>query len=250
MKNWINFALFISIISLFSCNKHDDPNAQTNKEIMAIDNYLAANSINNALVDGFGSRIVIQQFGEDAPAHTGQIVKVSYIARLFSDGSIFDEGVINSNLENVTGSGLQSVISGLMKGSKAIAYVPSKYAFGASGTNVVPPNSTIIYQVSLDDVIRTSSEQSQFNIDTTAIQKYISDNNITNVVKHTSGVRYTVDASGTGTQPTVYNSVNLHFKGSILSNGSVFQESDLTGTNIFGLIDGLKVGLPLMTEGA
>jgi len=138
----------------------------------------------------------------------------------------------------------------------ATFYIPSKYGYGETGTNLIPPNSILIYEIlSPIEVIKTTAEQTQFNADTTTIRQYINApaNNIKNAIKLSSGVWYTIDAVGTGKYPTPYDYITFQFKGTIMSNNSVFQEGALPnlGESIspFGLIEGLKIGLPRMQEG-
>jgi FKBP-type peptidyl-prolyl cis-trans isomerase len=249
-----NTLIFLLVaMAAASCLETDGPTVdnQLIKEIDEIDAYLKANVTDFVAYDQSGIRIVIHEFGQNPPARQGQTIKATYTGKLFSDGSTFETGNLNTKVESITGEGLRYSITALLAGSRASFYVPSKYAFGAAGTTGVPPNSTIVYEsVTLTEVIRTSAEQTQFTLDTAAIHDFIIDNGIQNAIEHSSGMWYTIDQGGTGTFATVYNNVSFNYTGTLLSNGSEFDKGQLTNQGIFGLIDGFKVGLPLMREGA
>jgi len=251
MKRWTNlFFLITLIVTLVSCNTKD-PNEQVNKELSAIDQYLKANNTDPVVTDVNQTRIVIKSFGNDAPPHTGQTVHVSYTASTFPAGSTFDIGSLDEKLENITIPGLQSGITSILKGTHAVLYIPSKYAFGSAGTALVPANTTVVYDINLEGVDRATAEQTQFQTDTAAIHNYIKnqENNIQGAIMLPSGVWYTVQAEGSGTQPKPYDLVSMNYTGKILSNGSQFTTGSLTAQNAFSFIDGLKLGLPQMKEG-
>lgn len=252
MKRWTNlFFLVVLIVTLASCNTKD-PNEQINKELSAIDQYLKANNTDPVISDAQTlSRIVIKSYGNDAPPHTGENVKVSYTASTFPAGTTFDAGTLDEKIDNISIPGLQSSLTAILKGSHAIIYIPSKYAFGSAGTTSVPANTTVVYDINLEQVTRTADEQSRFEQDTLAIHNYIknSENNIQNAIMLPSGVWYTEQVPGNGTQAKPYDFVSMTYTGTILSNGSQFTSGNLNQQNIFSFIDGLKLGIPQMKEG-
>jgi FKBP-type peptidyl-prolyl cis-trans isomerase len=244
------FLFAVVLVTVTACSdKEDAPsNSQLINEVNAIDAYLDANVTDFVAYDQSGIRIVIHEFGENPPPHTGQTVKATYTGKLFSDNTIFENGDLNTKLENISVEGLRFSISALLAGSRATFYIPSLYAYGTAGRSGVPANATVVYEnVTLNEVVRTSTEQTQFELDTAAIHEHIKKNRIPNAVAHPSGVWYTIDEVGSGDSPEVYNTVAFTYTGSILSTGAVF-DSGTTSSNIFGLIDGLKVGMPLMQE--
>ena len=251
-KNLSIAKLVIGLIVLFafSC-KDEDPNAQFNNEVRAIDDYLTAHVTDPVLYDQSGMRIVLKTTGNNPPPHAGQNIKLTYTAKLFSDNSVFASGLYNDKLENVFTQGLKYSLTALMSGSEATFYIPSMYAYGEEGTTGVPGNSVIVYDVKLEEVTRTAAEQTQFMVDTAAIHNYLKANpSLGNgAVQHPSGVWYKIDAPGTGNFPTPYSNVSFKYKGTVMSNGSVFDDSSLS-TNVFALIDGLKVGIPNIRDGA
>ncbi|HTJ53205.1 MAG TPA: FKBP-type peptidyl-prolyl cis-trans isomerase [Cyclobacteriaceae bacterium] len=252
MKNWINLFLGLAIVGfLVSCNKSSDPNAQLNKELKVLDNYLSTHHTGDYVVydNYYGNRIQIDSVGGGLPPHSGQTVTITYEARLFPDTlTVFDSKTITSKIDDISVYGLKVGISYLFQGSKATLYIPSPNAFGKEGTTNVPPNTSVIYNVSLDTVIRTADQFTQFKADTAKVKHYIDSLGV-NATYHPSGFWYTMDAIGTGDYPKPFDVANFHYKLVLISNGASLQESDLTNS-IFGLdIDALKIGMLLMREG-
>lgn len=82
----------------------------------------------------------------------------------------------------------------------------------------------------------------------TAIQNYLSANNIT-AVQHCSGMFYKIDTLGTGAAPTACSYVGVRYKGYFM-NGQVFDQQ--TSTINFALgqtIRGWANGVPLIKQG-
>lgn len=227
----------------------DVPDDQLFIEVQAIDAYLEANVTDYVAYDQSGIRLVIHQFGFLPPVHKGQKIKADVRGKLFSNGNYFTDISFNSLLDSIGGAGLQYGIASLPVGSQASIYVPSKYAFGTATTNDIPPNSTLVYEVKLNAITRTATEQSRFASDTTTIREYIDNNKLTGFVGHPSGIWYKITKQGNGTSPKPYDAINMIYSGSLLSNGNVFDSGTLSNTSPFGLIDGLKVGLPILDEG-
>jgi FKBP-type peptidyl-prolyl cis-trans isomerase FkpA len=115
---------------------------------------------------------------------------------------------------------------------------------------MVPPNKTILYRLHLINVIRTGTEQVQYEKDTAAIHTYIKTKNIQNVYMDASGMWYSLEAEGPGKTPRPYDLVSFSYKGSLMSNGSIFDQGSVVSQNIFSLVDGLKFGIPHTNEGS
>lgn len=97
---------------------------------------------------------------EGVPCPPGSRVLVHYTGRL-PDGTKFDSSHDRGKpLDFVVGVGM--VIKGwdegivqLKKGQKAVITCPPEYAYGARGVpGVIPPNSTLIFEVELIDFMR------------------------------------------------------------------------------------------------
>lgn len=244
------FLLCFVAFAVCSCSDLDDPNAGFNKEVKAIDDYLAETSNNYIVYNDYGIRLEIHRFGSMPPPLLGQKIRASVTGSVFKSETSFTNVSFNSKLDSVGGDGLQYAMSLLMGGTKATVYIPSKYGFGSSGTTDVPPNSTLVYEVDLKETFRTSDQQVQFQADTAAIHTYLKNNSVENFYYHPSGLFYTVEKEGSGDLPEVYDNVTLTYSGSLLASTSTFEAGTLTGSYLFNLIDGFKVGIPLLPVGS
>lgn len=83
-----------------------------------------------------------------------QIVTVNYVGRLIS-GVIFDrsgEGApVEFNLGGVI-SGWREGLVHINQGSKAVLFIPPHLAYGDSGSDDIPPSSTLIFEIELLEV--------------------------------------------------------------------------------------------------
>lgn len=250
LKRFTSSLLVISLLLLVSCSDTEVGDPQLIKEVEAIDKFLEQNTSDYIAADQSGIRIAISKFGQLPPVHKGQKIRATVRGKVLNGSGYFTELSFNSLLDSIGGEGLNYAISVLMVGSEATIYIPSKYAFGSNGTTNVPPNSTVVYEVTLNSITRTSLEQSQFVSDTTAIRRYIVENKISDLILHPSGIWYKITSQGTGEMPKVYDGINFNYKGTLLQSNTIFDEGSLNNTSAFGLIDGLKVGIPLMNKGA
>lgn len=242
--------VFLVSLLLSSCLDVTDHEAvQLQDEIKAIDNYLSGVTFKKVTKgNNSGIQIGITSFGSGAPPHNGQTVKVSYTGRLLSDWSIFETGTIDDLLESIPVRGLRYGIESIPEGTQATIFMASSNAFGKVGTEKVPPNATVAYEVVLEKVVMSDLELVQFKADTTTIRNYLAFQKI-KATKVANGIWYSSDDAGTGTKPTLYDLISFNYKGSLLSTGSVFQEGEISKQIMFDLIDGLKIGLPLIKNG-
>lgn len=82
-----------------------------------------------------------------------------------------------------------------------------------------------------------------------ALQNYITSNSIT-AIQHCSGVFYTIVNPGTGKSPNACSNILARYKGTLLSNGSVFDESTSGAYfSLGGLIPAWRNVIPLLKEG-
>ncbi len=136
-------------------------NNQLASDTVAIDTYLANNSI-NAIKDPSGLRYVINQTGTGPMANLYNKVKLAYTGKILSSGVVFFEGTngpsatFDSRVINYIYS-FQAGLTKLQAGGKATFYVPSGLGFGSSstqGTNVtIPANSNLIFEMELVEIV-------------------------------------------------------------------------------------------------
>lgn len=96
--------------------------------------------------------------GSGAEAQTGDTVVVNYTGRL-ENGTVFDTSLGSQPYTFVLGSGnvipgWDLGITGMREGGKRMLIIPSDLAYGGAAYGPIPPNSTLIFEVELVDVIQ------------------------------------------------------------------------------------------------
>lgn len=175
-----------------------------------------------------GIYYTITQKGDGDVAKKNDKVRVKYTAKLL-DGTLIEtpldsNGNVKPEFEFFSGSrgingGADELISYLGKGGKGIAYIPSSMAFGKGGTPAnpmksskpVPPNSIMIYEIEVTDIIAPVDEDA-------AIQTYFKNKGITGAQKTASGMYYLITKEGDGEKPqngekAVMNYTGYHLDG-------------------------------------
>lgn len=166
----IQKTLFFSFLFiLIGCSSIEtDPETIRKNNLKEIDDYLAKNKI-TAKRTASGLTYVITKAGSGAKPKLGQQVNVHYAGKLLN-GKLFDTSIesvakknntYNPNRKYVPFSfflGARRVIAGwdegialLNKGAKATLYIPSYLGYGIRGTNSIPPNAVLIFDVELVD---------------------------------------------------------------------------------------------------
>jgi len=93
------------------------------------------------------------------------------------------------------------------------------------------------------------TEAGQLGMDTVSIDAYLSAKNI-NAIKDKSGVRYIITRMGKGAKPDLNSTLSFKYKGSLMDNGLVFDQS-LTPVEypLTRLIQGWQIVFPLLPKG-
>ena len=100
-----------------------------------------------------------QTVGTGATAKAGDTITVNYTGK-FQDGKVFDTSVGREPLVFTLGAGQvipgwDQGLQGMKVGGKRLLIVPPSLAYGAAGAaGVIPPNSTLIFEV---DLLQTQS---------------------------------------------------------------------------------------------
>jgi FKBP-type peptidyl-prolyl cis-trans isomerase len=95
-----------------------------------------------------------------------------------------------------------------------------------------------------DDISPTE----QLSNDVATIEAYLEDNNI-DYESHVSGLRYVIHDPGTGTQPGSTSNVVVTYEGRFLTTGEEFDANENLEFNLFNVIIGWRIGIPLIAEG-
>ncbi len=234
-------AIAFLLVLITACSKDDTPKdyrAENDAEIQA---YIAENNL-TVEKSNSGLYYSIDNPGTgDNPTITDR-VKVIYKG-YYTDGTVFDESTEGASfiLQNVI-LGWVEGIPFFKEGGSGKLLIPSHLAYGSRDVRGIPAGSVLIFDVELVYVNYVTENEAQ-------IQNYIAENNLT-AQKSESGLYYTIDEPGTGSQPTQNNNVTVAYKGYLL-NGNVFDESDPMGV-AFGLqqvIPGWTEGITYFKEG-
>jgi FKBP-type peptidyl-prolyl cis-trans isomerase len=150
------------ILGLFStfisCQKEQadpfDAVKQAADDDALIQSYLKIDTISNAVKTPSGLYYAIRKTGNGTKIQAGNTVKVDYIGR-FLNNEIFDSSYKYGTPFSVT-VGAGGVIKGwdeglqlMNKGEKALLYIPSALAYGRYGSNPIPPNTVLKFEISV-----------------------------------------------------------------------------------------------------
>jgi FKBP-type peptidyl-prolyl cis-trans isomerase len=250
----------------------DSPLKMKKNEEVALKKYIEDNKITNPPTAS-GIYIMESVAGQGIKIDSGAMVKLHFVVSTIDGKQIFSSMDRPEPLKFQYGQkfdtpGLEEAVGTMKKGSKAKVIVPSKMAFGEMGRgNVVPPYSTIVYNVEIIDVQTKADydkEQSEVKKkeaqkqeaakkeESGLRQKYLQDNKIT--AKPTaSGLYYIEKVKGTGIQASAGKKVKVHYTGTLL-NGKKFDSSSGKEPYAFTLgksqvIKGWDEGIAMMRKG-
>jgi FKBP-type peptidyl-prolyl cis-trans isomerase len=235
----------------------EDPfGARLEKDIKKIDDYLLANNI-SAIKDISGIRYTVDILGKGFPPRISDNVKFDYTGK-FLDGSVFETKSITTftPISNFI-AGFQVGFPQIPSGSTVTLYIPSGYGYGQNSTSTIPANSILVFTIKLKQVQLVSAELSQLHLDTLAIDAFLTNAAIENVLKDTTGLRYTIETPGSGDAPTWFNRVKISYKGYLISNGSkgslfidgVNEPNSDSDSRVITYIKGFQFGLQKMRKG-
>ena len=91
--------------------------------------------------------------GDGEVVQPGDTVTIHYTGALASDGTVFDSSVARGQtatfpLDNLI-AGWQEGIPGMKVGGKRRLFIPSAQGYGPSGTQGIPPNSDLVFDIEL-----------------------------------------------------------------------------------------------------
>ena len=187
-----------------------------------------------------GLQYVIEEEGTGALAEAGNVVQVHYTGKL-ADGTVFDSSYERGQpIAFPLGQGM--VIPGwdegiglLNVGGEAKLIIPPELAYGEAGvTGVIPPNSTLYFEVELVDILPGSPE---------APTEVAEEDFITTE----SGLKYYDFEEGDGGTPETGQIVSVHYTG-WLEDGTKF-DSSLDRGNPFVFPIGMQYVIPGWDEG-
>lgn len=143
--------IFFAILTITACKKKDSK-TQAQKDEEIITKYISDNKL-SAIATGSGLYYTIENQGSGLQPNPTSSVKVEYKG-YFTDGNVFDQ----SSASGVTFN-LQQVIKGwtegipyFKKGGRGKLLIPSALGYGPNGTQNIPGNTVLIFDIKLLDI--------------------------------------------------------------------------------------------------
>ena len=126
---------------------------QLEKDIKSIDEFLAGNEI-NAVQHESGLRYVVLSEGSGDVPNSNSEVSVKYEGRFFS-GGVFDSSTTGATffLSQLI-SAWRIAIPLMKEGGVLTIYAPSGLCYGTAGISGIPPNTNLIFDIELIDVVQ------------------------------------------------------------------------------------------------
>ncbi len=150
-------ALFLTVLvsMLFAgCKKDEDNTDYSARDKEIIEQYIADHNL-NAKEHESGLYYVIDKQG-NGPKPTEKSTVTVHYKGYFTDGKVFDSSLGGNprtfNLQNVI-RGWQIGIPLFNEGGEGMLLIPSALGYGSSGTGNIPPNSVLIFDIELIDVL-------------------------------------------------------------------------------------------------
>jgi FKBP-type peptidyl-prolyl cis-trans isomerase FkpA len=169
--------------------------------------------------------------------------------------------------------GMESSFRVLRKGDSVTLKVTAKSFFENTWGQQVPPNvkpeTEITFNLGVADILdqegigklqaKMQAEDAERNrklaegqlaLDTVAIDNYLSEKKII-ATKDKSGLRYVVTKQGSGVKPTLTNTIKVNYRGTLLADGQVFDQSQAPiEYALSNFIPGWQIGFPLLSKGS
>lgn len=218
---------------------------QFEKDVAAIDAYLASNGI-EAIADEFtGIRYVVNNPGDGLKPILSVVdsLTLTYEASVLESGFVFDEANQERFRTVELLSGVAYVAGFIQEGGSVTAYVPSFYGYGATARDNIPANSILKIDLGLDAVV-----DRQLITEINLIDAALEDMNRTPTIDP-SGIRYFLE-QGVGNFPNANSIVSVSYEGRLFSNDAIFDSNSDVAFQLSNLILGWQIMIPKMKEGA
>ena len=144
----------LMIFTLGCDNTIDDPfdeAAQFAIDIDLIDNWFADTTITDTLHHPTKIRYTINQNGNGVKAQVSDVLRVSYEGRFLETGVVFDSSESFDFVINSGGIilGWYYMLQEMKEGDEFTIYLPSFYAYGPTGNGSIPPNTILVFDITL-----------------------------------------------------------------------------------------------------
>lgn len=256
MKTQLHPVLLILLMTLtifISCKEEDTFTDfdRFNQENQAIDEYIDSNNLTRDVDLTYGLRYVLNEEGSGLTAEQWDTIRVSYKVLLFdTEQQVSEELDVKLKLDNQI-AGWRILSSKIQEGGSITMFIPSIYAYGTEGSGNIPPNSVLIVELELQEVLHLT-EAERFDYEQSRIDAFLESSTDSINIEPTKELRYTILTEGTGASPADDSGINVSLTGYSLNDitfeTNVFDE----GQGIFGLdelIEGWQILMPYVKEG-
>ena len=152
MRNLL-LIMFVALLAT-GCGSNDilDFEEQMAVDTAAIDQYIEDNDIQDVQIDPSGIRYIVHEEGTGLMPEVNWIVKVKYTGHLLTDptGTPFDQNTNGAEfILSKLIAGWQIMLTQQKEGADLTLYIPSGLAYGMNRQGGIPPNSTLIFDITL-----------------------------------------------------------------------------------------------------
>jgi FKBP-type peptidyl-prolyl cis-trans isomerase FkpA len=219
-----------------------------------------------------GLKFNIVKEGDGALPKKDQIVVFQFVMKDSKDSiwnSTYERGLpgflmITDSSQLKSEDGMKQMFRMLSKGDSATVVMPIsklfKEVFQQPYPEKVDTTLTISYLIKVDTILDKekfrdfqtvlfeNKRKNQDAKDEAVIVKYLADQNIT-AKRDSSGLHYVMHSDNGQNKPTVASCVMVNYKGSLLKDGTVFDKNNNFSFPLSNVIDGWRVGIPLLGVG-
>jgi FKBP-type peptidyl-prolyl cis-trans isomerase len=232
-------SVFISVFMIYSC-EDDEP---VKDEYVFLDHFNVQGK--DTITTETGLQYVEVKEGSGLTAENGLIITFRYTAYLENDCT-----VVESSEEFSFRLGADYIISGLLEGlnymkngAKYKFILPPGLAFGENSYYNIPSNSTVVYDVEMQNI---ESDQELFT-EKENLKEYIDTNNITSD-SLLNGMYLIPDTLGTGISPVAPDIVAINYTARFPGTNEVFDTNIKDTAQIYGIYNEERAYEPLMFQ--
>jgi FKBP-type peptidyl-prolyl cis-trans isomerase len=243
-------SLFVLSILFSSCLDNSnavDSNAQFKADTTTISTYVKLFAPRSIKIPS-GVWYEIDTTGNGNYPTFSDTVSFTYVGKLLTTEAVFEKNStpVSFTLPTLIG-GWQIGLPKFREGTYGKLYIPSGLGYGISGAGAVPANSNLIFEIKV-----TKVSGYQFKMDTTAISKYLTDNNIKDVLVDDSGIRYKITSLGTGGNISTTDKVTVTYSGKLMAPPNTVFANETTPIEFYlpGLINAWSILLPKIPVGS
>ncbi len=145
-------SVLVYTLTLQKVEKTSAEQLQFKSDTAAINKFFIDNNISNATKHSSGMWYTVSEVGAGINPTVYSRVSFNYKLRLLNaPTSIVEQGPLTESVFNLI-HGLRSGLPLIRNGSKATFYIPSVLGFGNEGSNKIPENSNLIFEIDLTSI--------------------------------------------------------------------------------------------------